>query len=86
MIDKVHSSIGIVAESYFLMHKDFVGKGVEDFGLLVLRRVGFGGVCGAAEGVVFLWAPMTRLEGCGEGGDGESEKGEESCGMHFGWV
>ncbi len=49
MIDKVHSGIGIVAESYFLMHKDFVGKGIKDFGLLVLRRVGLGGVCGAAE-------------------------------------
>ena len=85
MIDKIDSGVGVVAKSYFLMHKDIVGKGVEDFGLLVLRRVGLGGICGAAEGVVFLWAPMARLEGCGEGGDGESEKGED-CGMHFGWV
>lgn len=54
MVDKVHGGIGVVAESYLLVHENFVGEGVEDFGLLVLGRVGLGGVCGAAEGVVFL--------------------------------
>ena len=50
----------------------------------MLRRVGPGGVCGAAERVVFLGAPMARLEGCAEGGDGEGEDGQDGCEMHFG--
>lgn len=86
MIDKVHSSIGVVAESNFLVHKYFVGEGVEDFGLLVLRRVGFCGVFGAAEGMVFCWAPVARLERCCEGGNGEGEKGKEVCRMHCRYV
>lgn len=49
MVDEIHSGIGVVAESDFLVHEDFVGEGAQDFGLLVLRRVGLGGVCGAAE-------------------------------------
>ena len=65
MVDEVHSGIRVVAESDFLVHKHFVGKGVEHFGLLVLRRIGFGGVSGAAEGVVFLWAEMTCLQRSG---------------------
>lgn len=86
MIDKVHSGIGVVAKRDFLVHEDFIGEGGEDFGLLVVRRVGPGGVCGAAEGVVFLWAPAARLKGCGDGVDGQGEEGEEGCGMHFGLV
>lgn len=53
MIDKVHRGVGIVAESYLLVHEHLIGKGIEDLGLLVLRRIGLGGVGGAAEGVVF---------------------------------
>ena len=85
MVDKVHGSIGVVAEGNFLMHKYFVGEGVEDFGLLVLRRVGFCGVCGAAEGMVFCWAPAC-LERCRKGGNGESENGEEVYRMHCRYV
>lgn len=29
--------------------------------------------------------PAARLEGCGEGVDGEGEDGEEDCEMHFEW-
>lgn len=86
MIDEVHGSVGVVSQSNFLVHEYFVGEGVEDFGLLVLRRVGLGGVCGAAEGVVLCWAPVARLERCSEGGDGEGEKGEEDCGIHSRYV
>ena len=86
MVYKVHRRISVVAESHFLMHKNLVGEGVEHFGLLVLRRVGLGGVCGAAEGVVFVRAPFARLEWCGEGGDGEGEEGKDECEMHCGWV
>ena len=68
------------------MHKYFVGEGVEDFGLLVLRRVGFGGVRGAAEGMVFCRAPVARLERCPLGVDGESEKGKEVYRMHYRYV
>lgn len=85
MIDKVHSGIGVIAKSYFLVHEHFIGEGVEDLGLLVLRRIGLGGVCGTAEGVVFAWAPVARLVGYGEGGDGECDEREEDCGMHFRW-
>lgn len=85
MIDKIHGGISVVAKSYFLVHEYLVGEGVEDFGLLVLRRVGLGGVCGTAEGIVLLWTPAARLEGCGEGGDGEGEEGKEGCGIHLGW-
>ena len=53
MIDEVHGGIGVIAESYLLVHEDFVGECVEDLGLLVLGGVGFGGVRGTAEGVVF---------------------------------
>ena len=82
MIDKVHGGIGVVAESYFLVHEYFVGEGVEDFGLLVLRCVRLGGIAGAAERVVFSWGPA-HLEGCSKGGDGEGKNGEENCWMHF---
>ena len=85
MIDEVHGSIGVVAKGNFLVHKYFVGEGVEDFGLLILRRVGFGGVRGAAEGMVFCWAPIARLERCRKGGDGKSEKGKEGYRMHCGY-
>ena len=68
------------------MHEYFVGKGIEDLGLLMLRRIGLGGVCGTSEGVVFFWAPVARLEGCGEGVGGEGEDGEEDCEMHHGWT
>lgn len=88
MVDEVHRGIGVVAESNFLVHEYFVGEGAEDFGLLVLRCVGFGGVCGAAEGIVFCWAPVARLERCRKGVDGESEKGKEDFRMHcwyLGW-
>ena len=61
MIDKVDSGVGVVAESYLLVHKHLVGEGSENFGLLVLRRVGIGGVGGAAKGVVFFGAPTTCL-------------------------
>lgn len=84
VVDEIHSGVGVVAEGNLLLHEDFVGEGVQDFGLLVLRRVGLGGVCGAAERVVFLGALMARLEGSAEGGDGKGEDGEESCEMHFG--
>ena len=84
MVDETHGGVGVVAEGDLLLHEDFVGEGVQDFGLLVLRRVGPGGVCGAAERVVFLGAPMARLEGCAEGGDGEGEDGQDGCEMHFG--
>lgn len=86
MVDKVHGSISVVAESNFLVHKYFVGEGVEDFGLLVLRRVGFGGVRGAAQGMVFCWAPCACLERCCKGGKGESKKGKEGCRMHCRYV
>ena len=78
MIDKVDGGIGVIAEGYLLVHEDFVGECVKDLGLLMLGGVGFGGVCGTAEGVVFCWAPVVsaRLEGCGEGGDGEGEERE----------
>ena len=89
MIDKVHSGIGVVAESYLLVHEYFIGKCAEDFSLLVLGSVRLGGVCGTAEGVVFGWAPAARLEGvlegCGEGGEGEGEDGEKGCELHF-WL
>lgn len=86
MVDKVHGGIGVVTESNFLVHENLVGEGVEDFGLLVLRRVGFGGICGAAEGVVFFGAIVTRLDcGC-EGGDGEREEREEVREIHFAWM
>ena len=86
MIDKVDGGIGVIAESYLLLHEDFVGERVEDLGLLVLGGIGFGGVCGTAEGVVFCWAPMVfaRLEGCGEGGDGQGEEGDDGRKMHLG--
>lgn len=77
VVDKVDGGIGVIAQSDLLVHKDFVGEGVEDFGLLVLGGVGLGGVCGTAEGVVFVWAPFAFLEGCGEGGGGEGEEGEK---------
>ena len=83
MVDKVHGGIGVVAESYFLVHEYFVSEGVEDFRLLVLRRVGLGGVPGAAQSVVFAWAPEARLQGCSKGGDGEGKDGEENGWMHF---
>ena len=86
VIDKVHSGIGVVTEGNFLVHKHLVGEGIEDFGLLVLRRVGFGGVCGAAEGVVFFGTPVTRLDGGCECGDGEGEEREEGCEIHFKWM
>ena len=82
MVDKVHSGIGVVTESNFLVHKHLVGEGIEDFGLLVLRRVGFGGVCGAAEGVVFLGTIVTCLDCACEGGGGEIEEREEGCEIH----
>ena len=82
MVDEVHSGIGVVAESDFLVHEYFVGEGVEHLGLLVLRRVRFGGIPGAAEGVVFLWAQMTCFQRCGKGVYGEAEDGEEGCEMH----
>lgn len=85
MVDKVHSGVGAIAESHLLVHEYFVGKGIEDLSLLVLRRVRFGGVCGTTKGVVFIRSPMARLNGCGEGGGGEGEEGkrEEGCEMHF---
>lgn len=84
MVDKVHSGIGAIAESDLLLHEYFVGEGIEDFGLLVLRRVRFGGVCGTAKGVVLFRTPMARLDSCREGGGGESEEGEreKGCEMH----
>ena len=86
MVDKVDGGIGGIAESYLLVHEDFVEECVEDLGLLVLGGIGFGGVCGTAEGVVFCWAPvgLARVEGCGEGGDGEGEEGENGRELHFG--
>ena len=86
MVDKVDGDIGVIAESYLLVHEDFVGECVEDLGLLVLGGVGLGGVCGTAEGVVFCWAPVVsaRLESCCEGVDGEGEKGENGRELHFG--
>lgn len=75
MIDEFHSGIGVIAESNLLVHEYLVGEGIEGFGLLVLRRIGFGGVRGAAKGVVFRWAPEARLKWCRKGGDGESEDG-----------
>lgn len=86
MIDEIHSGVGVVAESDFLVHKDFGGEGAQDFCLLVLRRVGLGGIRGTAERVVFRRAPAARLEGCGESGDGEGEDGEEGCEIHFEWI
>ena len=86
MVDEVHGGVGVVAESYFLVHEYLIGEGVEDLCLLVLVRVGLGGVLGAAEGVVLFQAPMARLEGRGEGCDGEGEEGEEGCEMHGGWI
>lgn len=82
MVDEVHSGIGVVAESDFLIHKYFVGEGVQDFGLLVLRRIGFGGVFRTAEGIVVCWTPVARLERCRESGNGEGEKGKEDCELH----
>ena len=86
MIDKVHGCIGVITEGYLLFDEHFVGEGIEDFGLLVLRRIRFGGVCGTAKGVVFFRAPVARLDGCGEGGgcEGEEGNGEKGCEMHFG--
>ena len=78
VVDEVHSGIGVVAESDFLVHKHFVGEGVEHFSLLVLRRVGFGGISGAAKGVVFRWAIMTSLQRHGKGIQSEAEDGEEN--------
>ena len=86
MVDKVHSGIGVVPESNLLVHKHLVGEGIQDFGLFVLRRVRFGGVCGAAKGVVFLGTIATRLDGGREGGGGESEEREEGCEIHFVWM
>ena len=67
MIDEVDGDVGVIAESYLLVHEDLVRECIEDLGLLVLGGVGFGGVCGTAEGVVFCWAPVAfaRLVGCG---------------------
>ena len=76
VVDKVHSGIGFVTERNFLVHEYLVGEGVEDFGLLMLRCVGSGGVCGTAEGIVFFGAIATRLDGGCEGGDGEGEERE----------
>ena len=83
VIDEIHSGIGGVAESDVLVHEDLGGEGAQDLGLLGLRRVGLRGICGTAEGVVFRWVPATRVEGCGEGVDGEGEDGEEDCEMHL---
>lgn len=84
VVDKVNSGIGAIAERYLLLHEHFVGEGIEDFGLLVLRRVRFGGVCGTAKRIVFFGTPVACLNGCGEGGGGQGEKGkrEEGCEMH----
>ena len=87
MVDKVDGGIGVIAESYLLLHEDFVGECIENLGLLVLGGEGFGGVCGTAEGVVFCWAPVVvfaRLEGCSEGGDGQGENGKNGRELHFG--
>ena len=86
MIDKVDGGIGVIAKSYLLVHENLVGVCVEDLGLLVLGGIGFGGVCGTAEGVVFCWAPLVfaRIEGCSEGGNGEGEEGENGRELHFG--
>ena len=83
MVDEVHRGIGIVAESDFLVHEHFVGEGVEHFGLLVLRRVGFGGISGAAKGVVLRWAQMTCLQRPGKCIHGEAKDREENCEMHY---
>ena len=85
MIDKVDGGIGVVAEGDFLVHENFVRKGVEHFGLFVLGRVGRGGVFGAAEGVVFLWTPVAGVQGCGEGGDSEGEERQEGYERHVEW-
>ena len=86
MVDKVHGCIGVVTERDFLVHKHFVGEGIEDFGLLVLRGVRVSGVCGATKGVIFLGTIATGLDGGCEGGDGESEEREEGCEIHFAWM
>lgn len=87
MVDEVYGGIGVVAESYLLVHEYFIGKCAKDFGLLVLRGIRLGGVCGTTKGVVFGWAPVARLEGClegcCEGGEGESKGGEKGCELHF---
>lgn len=77
MVDEILGGIGVVAEGYLLVHEDCVGEGVEDFGLVVLGRVGFGGF-GATEAVVFVGAPAALLDGCRQSGDGESKDGDEN--------
>ena len=86
VVDEVLRGVGVIPEIELMVHVDVRGEGLEDFGLLALRRERFRRVLRAAERVVVLdmRCPACRDRG-GKGGHGESgqERSGERGEMHF---